>query len=62
MGDSFILKRMYSETPTSSTEMRKGSRHPHEEKDAAVIEPCTTRMTASETKSPSVAVIWMKLV
>ena len=37
-------------------------RQPHARNASALIAFCTIRMTASERNSPSVAVIWMKLV
>jgi hypothetical protein len=62
MGDSFILRRMYSDTTTSAIEMRNGRRQPHARKASADIAFWTRRMTASDTNRPRVAVIWMKLV
>ena len=37
-------------------------RQPHDANASRDIIDCTMRMTASDTNSPSVAVIWMKLV
>ena len=43
-------------------EIRKGTRQPQARNDSADMVFWTMRITASDTKSPSVAVIWMKLV
>ena len=42
--------------------MRNGSRQPQARNVSALIVFCTIRITASDMNSPSVAVIWMKLV
>src|ERR1035438_2569462 len=62
IGDSFILKRTYREMLTRMSEARKGMRHPQLEKSSLDMDCWVSRMTMSETKRPSVAVIWMKLV
>jgi hypothetical protein len=53
---------MYSEMATRTMESRKGTRQPHAENCSGVILERVAMITRMETKSPSVAVIWMKLV
>src|ERR1700690_1809153 len=62
MGDSFIFRRTYSETLTRTSEARNGIRQPQLEKSSLLMDCCVSKMTMSDTKRPSVAVIWMKLV
>ena len=53
---SFIRRRMYKDMPTKKIESKNGNRQPHLVKVSGVIAFCTTRMTANDTNSPSVAV------
>src|SRR5437588_3683615 len=62
IGDSFIFNRIYSEMETRRIDSRKGMRQPHAEKASLVMKDCVATITRRETKRPSVAVIWMKLV
>ncbi len=57
MGDSFMRRRMYSDTPTRKIEMMNGTRQPHELNVWGVIAFWTRILTSSEANSPSVAVI-----
>ncbi len=61
-GDSFSVRRIQSEMITRTIESRNGTRQPQALKSASLIILFTARITPSETKRPSVAVTWMKLV
>jgi hypothetical protein len=62
IGDSFIRSRMYNEVATSTIDSRNGIRQPQSANASAPRSCCTPRITSSDMNSPSVAVIWMKLV
>src|ERR1700735_496058 len=57
IGDSFIFSRTYREISTRKMEIRNGMRQPYAVKSSFDIEFWVTRITMSETKRPSVAVI-----
>ncbi|MNT45542.1 hypothetical protein D3C72_1821340 [compost metagenome] len=58
-GDSFIFRRIQTDTPSSRTETRKGMRQPQAAKASLPSANCTPRMTTSERNRPSVAVVWI---
>ena len=63
IGDSFIRSRMYSEIADEQNRDQKGNAPaPGAERLRAHRSSARCRITAKETNSPSVAVIWMKLV
>ena len=61
-GLSFICRRIQTEMTRSTADSRNGMRQPQLLKSASDIEPRTPTMITSDSSSPSVAVVWMKLV
>src|SRR4051812_10069471 len=61
-GDSFIDRRIQTETASSSTETRNGMRQPQPAKSASLSDVLTPRMTIRDRKKPSVAVVWIHAV
>ena len=48
--------------PTRKRETRNGMRQPHSLKAARVMANCVAKITSKETRSPKIAVTWIKLV
>ena len=61
-GDSFILRRMYSDTPSRMNESRNGMRQPYSRNASSPSHTRVAPITPMLKKNPSVAVVWMKLV
>ncbi|MNT97489.1 hypothetical protein D3C72_2398260 [compost metagenome] len=58
-GDSFIFRRIQTDTPSSSAERRNGMRQPQSAKASLPISVWMPRMISSERKRPRVAVVWI---
>ena len=58
-GLSFSFSRIQTETPSSTIDTRNGMRQPQDAKSSADIETRQPRMTSSDRKRPSVAVVWI---
>src|SRR5450755_3878304 len=58
-GDSFIDRRIQTLTASRKTDTRKGMRQPQSANAASPIQVRVPRMTSSERKRPSVAVVWI---
>ena len=61
-GLSCICIRIQTEMTSRIADSRNGMRQPQASKSAGDIAPRTPTMISSESNSPSVAVVWMKLV
>src|SRR3978361_2322092 len=61
-GDSFIDRRIHTEMPSSSTDTRKGTRQPQAENASSPVAKRVPRITSSDRKKPSVAVVWIHAV
>ena len=61
-GDSLRRRRIQTETPSSSTDTRNGTRQPHLAKSASPMMVRVNRITSSDRNRPIVAVVWMKEV
>ncbi|MNL89119.1 hypothetical protein D3C87_2192500 [compost metagenome] len=57
-GDSFIDRRIYTDTPSSRIDTRNGMRQPQVSKLGPVISR-HSRITISDRNRPSVAVVWI---
>ena len=55
--DSFIDKRIQTDTPSRKTETRKGMRQPHSAKASSPIALRVARITIRDRNRPSVAVV-----
>ena len=58
-GLSFSISRIQTEMPSSTIETRNGMRQPQAAKSSGDIETRQPRMTRSDRKRPSVAVVWI---
>ena len=61
-GLSLSCMRIHSDTPSRMIEIRKGMRQPQSAKASSPISVRMVMTTPSAANSPSVAVVWMKLV
>ena len=61
-GDSFIDSRIHTEIPSSTTEIRNGTRQPQSAKASSPIAVRVPRITISDRNRPSVAVVWIHAV
>src|SRR6187402_3743728 len=61
-GDSFILRRIQTETPSRMQETRNGTRQPQAANASLPRKACTASTTISDRNSPSVAVVWIQAV
>ena len=62
MGISSSRSRIQTEMPSSSTETRNGMRQPQAANSGSPSAERVNRITSSERKRPSVAVVWMNEV
>src|SRR4051812_37949898 len=58
-GDSCIDIRIHTDTPSSSTDTRNGTRQPHAANSSSPTAVRVPRMTISDMNRPSVAVVWI---
>ena len=58
-GDSLSCRRIQSDTPSSTTETKNGTRQPQAAKLASPTAVRVKRMTSSDRNRPSVAVVWI---
>ena len=62
VGDSLSCRRIHTEMPSSTTEIRNGMRQPQSLKASSPMKVRTPRITSSDRNRPSVAVVWIQLV
>ena len=61
-GDSWRRSRMYIASASRTADRRNGTRHPHDLKAASPSERRMIRITTSDKRNPTVAVVWIKAV
>ena len=61
-GDSFMLKRMYTDTASNRMDTMNGTRQPQSTNAASPMAVRVPRITISDRNRPSVAVVWIQEV
>ncbi|MCY1549974.1 hypothetical protein D9M68_861860 [compost metagenome] len=60
VGDSLSCRRIHTEMPSRTTEIRNGMRQPQALKSSSPMNVRMPRMTSSDRNRPSVAVVWIQ--